>query len=168
METNKQYVHGQVFPDHGKTGDEASRQGPPKDFTDFQSAVLYNEVLKEVPKRELDYWLEIAKEGVVKPAVGLKFDDGKPRMDLIDPEFLEDMGAVLGYGAKKYAQHNWRNGLHVSRTIAAIYRHLGAINRGEDRDPESGHLHSAHLGVNVQFLNWMIKNKPEMDDRWKP
>lgn len=98
---------------------------------------------------------------------GIKFDQHKPRMDLLDAEFLEDMASVLGFGAQKYSASNWRKGLHVSRTIAAIYRHLGAINRGEDIDPESGLLHSAHLGVNVQFLNWMIKNKPEFDDRYK-
>jgi hypothetical protein len=114
---------------------------------DFAKAMIYNQAISET---------------------GLKFDADKPRMDLLDSEFLEDMAGVLTFGAKKYAPHNWRKGLHISRTIAAIYRHLGAINRGEDRDPESGLLHSAHLGVNVQFLNWMLKNKPEMDDRWKP
>lgn len=99
---------------------------------------------------------------------GLKYDKEKPPMDLLDPDFLEHMASVLGFGAAKYERYNWKNGIQVSRLIAAAYRHLGAINRGEDRDPESGCSHSAHLGCCVMFLDWMLENKPEMDDRWKP
>lgn len=99
---------------------------------------------------------------------GMKYDSEKPQMDLLDPDFLEDVAKVLTFGAKKkYAAHNWRQGINVSRLVAATYRHLGAINRGEDIDPESGLPHTAHLGCCVMFLNWTLKNKPEMDDRWK-
>ena len=98
---------------------------------------------------------------------GLKYDGEKPRMDLLDSGYLEDVAKVLTFGAKKYSDHNWREGINYSRLIAASYRHLGAINRGEDTDPESGLPHTAHLGCCVQFLNWMMKTKPELDDRWK-
>lgn len=98
---------------------------------------------------------------------GLKYDSEKPRMDLLDPLFLEDVAKVLTFGANKYAAHNWREGIYYSRLIAAAYRHLGAINRGEDIDPESGLPHTAHLGCCIQFLNWMMRTKPELDDRWK-
>jgi len=97
----------------------------------------------------------------------LKYDGEKPRMDLLDPDFLENVAKVLTFGAKKYAAHNWRNGISHSRLIAAAYRHLGAISRGEDRDPESGLPHTAHLGCCVQFLDWMQANRPDLDDRWK-
>ena len=104
------------------------------------------------------------KEG--KLPMGLKYDDEKPRMDLLDADFLEDVAKVLTVGANKYAAHNWRSGISVSRLIAASYRHLGAINRGEDLDPESNLPHTAHLGCCVQFLNWTLKNKKEFDDRF--
>lgn len=97
---------------------------------------------------------------------GLKYDGEKARMDLLDADFLEDVAKVLTFGAKKYAAHNWRSGIATSRLIAASYRHLGAINRGEDIDPESGLPHTAHLGCCVMFLNWMFANKPELDDRY--
>ena len=97
---------------------------------------------------------------------GLKFDQEKPRMDLIDASFLEELGEVLGFGARKYAAHNWRNGIEYSRIIAAIYRHIGAINRGEDIDPESGLPHTGHLACCVMFLSWMMKNRKDMDNRW--
>lgn len=99
-------------------------------------------------------------------AEGLKYDSGKPRMDLLDPAALEGVAAVLTFGAEKYAAHNWRNGINVSRLIAASYRHLGAINQGEDIDPESGLPHVDHLGCCVMFLRWMLVNRPERDDRW--
>lgn len=99
---------------------------------------------------------------------GMKFDGEKPRMDLLDPKFLEDVARVLTFGAKKYAAHNWRKGINTSRLIGAIYRHLGAINSGEDTDPESGLPHSAHLGCCIMFLHWTMANRPDLDDRWRP
>lgn len=98
---------------------------------------------------------------------GLKYDQEKSPMALLDAEFLEGVGNVLGFGARKYAAHNWRNGIDVSRLISAAYRHLGAINRGEDIDPESGLEHAYHLGCCVMFLASMLKHYPEHDDRWK-
>lgn len=105
----------------------------------------------------------------VKPEqiTGLKHDDGKSRIDLIDSEFLEGLGNVLKFGANKYAAHNWRGGIAYSRLIGAAYRHLGAINRGEDIDEESGYPHVYHLACCVMFLSWMIKHRPDLDDRWK-
>lgn len=98
---------------------------------------------------------------------GLKYDNEKPPMALIDPEFLEGVAGVLGFGATKYAEHNWRNGISVSRLISAAYRHLGAINKGEDIDPESGRHHAYHLGCCVMFLASMLSTRPDLDDRWK-
>lgn len=98
---------------------------------------------------------------------GVKFDGAKPRMDLLDPEFLEHVAQVLTFGAQKYDAHNWRQGITVSRLIGAAYRHLGAINKGEDLDPESGLPHAAHLGCCVMFLDWHLTHRPELDDRYK-
>ena len=98
---------------------------------------------------------------------GQKYDQAKPPMALLDPAFLEEVANVLGFGANKYAAHNWRNGIQYSRLISAAYRHLGAINRGEDIDPESGLPHAGHLGCCVMFLSSMMKTRPDMDDRWK-
>ncbi len=101
------------------------------------------------------------------PETGQKFDNEKPRMSLIDPEFLEGLAEVLTKGAKKYAAHNWRGGISVSRLLDASYRHLGAINRGEDLDSEWNLPHVYHLACEVMFLSWMIKHRPDLDDRWK-
>lgn len=98
---------------------------------------------------------------------GQKFDQEKPPMALLDADFLEGVARVLGFGASKYAAHNWRNGITYSRLISAAYRHLGAINRGEDIDPESGLSHAYHLGCCIMFLASMMNTRPDLDDRWK-
>lgn len=98
---------------------------------------------------------------------GVKHDNNKPPIDLVDAEFIEGLAKVLGFGATKYARHNWRNGITYSRLIAAAYRHLGAINKGENLDDESGEPHVYHLACCVQFLSWMLTHRKDLDDRYK-
>ena len=98
---------------------------------------------------------------------GVKFDQDKPKMDLLDPLALEGLTKVLTFGAHKYAAHNWRGGLSYCRLLAALFRHGFAILRGEDNDPESGLPHIDHLGCCWMFLSNMMKTRPDMDDRWK-
>lgn len=98
---------------------------------------------------------------------GRKDDNEKPPMALLDAEYLEGIARVLGYGATKYAPDNWRGGIHFRRLISAAYRHLGAINRGEDIDSETGELHAYHLGCTNMFLASMMNHRPDMDDRYK-
>lgn len=100
--------------------------------------------------------------------IAIKQDEGKSRVDLLDPDWLTGIGEVLKFGANKYSDNNWRRGFKWSRLIAAALRHLFAIMRGENIDPESGLPHVDHLGCCVMFLAWHMKNKPELDDRWKP
>jgi len=99
---------------------------------------------------------------------GTKYDQDKAPVALVDPDFIEEVARVLGFGAAKYAADNWRNGISYRRLISAAYRHLGAINRGEDTDLESGLPHTGHLACCVMFLDWMQKNRPDLDDRWYP
>ena len=96
-----------------------------------------------------------------------KFDAEKARTDLLDPVALEGLAQVLGFGAKKYAANNWRKGLVYSRLIGAMLRHLFAIMRGEDVDPESGLPHIDHLGCCWMFLSHFMKTRPDLDDRSK-
>lgn len=97
---------------------------------------------------------------------GLKYDNDKPQMALLDSNYLEGVAEVLTFGARKYHAHNWRGGITVSRLVSATYRHLGAINRGEDIDSESGLPHVYHLGCCTMFLAEMLQ-RPEQDDRYK-
>lgn len=106
-------------------------------------------------------------DGWTQPG-GTKYDQEKPRMDLLDPWALEGLAKVLTFGAGKYAAHNWRSGIVYSRISAALLRHLSAIQRGEDIDPESGLPHVDHLGCCWMFLSNFMKTRPDLDDRWHP
>jgi hypothetical protein len=105
-------------------------------------------------------------KGKAHSAKGVKYDQGKPRMDLLDPTALSELSKVLSFGASKYSAHNWRGGIAISRLVAASYRHLSAFNNGETYDEETGLQHAAHLMCCAMFIIWTIINKPELDDRW--
>ena len=98
---------------------------------------------------------------------GTKHDAGKPRTDLLDYTFIEGISTVLGFGAIKYAEDNWRGGIKIRRLIGACLRHVFAFLQGQDNDPESGLSHLYHAGCCLMFAAWMLQNKPELDDRWK-
>jgi hypothetical protein len=98
---------------------------------------------------------------------GVKYDQGKLPMHLLDRTALEAVAGVLAHGAVKYAPENWRGGIEYTRLIGAAMRHLHALNDCEDVDPESGHLHAAHAMCCLMMLIWMMKCRPDLDDRWR-
>lgn len=93
----------------------------------------------------------------------MKFDEDKPRFDLIDPWFHEDVAKVLTMGAKKYKVNNWKKNKDITRYISALERHLNAIKKGELKDEESLLQHSAHIACNAMFLHYMIKEMGNED-----
>lgn len=98
---------------------------------------------------------------------GLKYDTGKPPIDLVDSETILAIATVLAYGAIKYEPHNWRKGIAWSRLYAGVQRHLLAFWAGEEIDPESGLPHLAHAGCGLMFLQWHSNHRADLDDRWK-
>ena len=96
---------------------------------------------------------------------GIKHDEGKPRLDLLPVEALEEIALVLAFGEKKYGTHQWRNGFQWSRIYGALLRHLFAFMRGEDYDKESGISHLGHMGACALFLITHWKLKLGKDDR---
>lgn len=95
---------------------------------------------------------------------GLKYDQEKPRLDLLIndmPLALEEIAAVLTYGANKYAPGNW---MHVDnaedRYLAAQMRHELSYARGNEVDGET-HLHElAHSACCALFrLELALRNR---------
>lgn len=101
-----------------------------------------------------------------KGPVALKNDSNKLPLDLLDPVALEGIAAVLQFGAKKYAPHNWRKGFTWSRLIAAMLRHTFAIMNGELIDKESGLPHIDHVGCCWMFLSNHMKKRRDLNDLW--
>ena len=94
-----------------------------------------------------------------------KFDQGKPRVDLVPPEAVLELARVLGFGAQKYDARNWELGMEWSRPYAAAIRHLLSWWSGENLDPESGLPHLSHALCNLTFLvTYTVKNTGT-DDR---
>lgn len=96
---------------------------------------------------------------------GLRYNDGKRRLDLVPQSMVDGVADVLTFGAKKYAENNWKKGMKWSTVIASLERHLAALKRGEDFDPESGLLHIDHINTNGAFLKEYYKIYPQGDNR---
>lgn len=93
------------------------------------------------------------------------------RHDLMPRKGLDAIARVFGFGAEKYADHNWRNRYEWGKSLAALERHIGAFMDGETYDPESGLPHLAHAGFHILvLLTWLAEDgegvENEMDDRW--
>jgi hypothetical protein len=93
---------------------------------------------------------------------GRKFDDGKPRWDLLPFGPVEDVVRVLTFGAKKYADNNWQNVTPFrERYFSAAMRHIAAYKRGEWLDTDSNLPHLAHAICDLIFLMWHYNIKRE-------
>jgi hypothetical protein len=125
---------------------------------------------------ESDSFFESRFELVEAPPadVGLKFDDGKPRMDLLPMDALEAVAMVLRYGATEkvrpdgqrgYGDRNWEKGLAWGRLAGAALRHLGAWMRGVELDAESGLPHLHHFGCCALMLIALVLRKKGEDTR---
>ena len=101
---------------------------------------------------------------VAGTAGGTKHDQAKPRMDLLDTYALTQLTLVLGFGAKKYADDNWRSGIASRRLLAATLRHVLAYMDGQDLDEESNLSHLAHAMCNLMFAINLAHTKPELSD----
>lgn len=96
---------------------------------------------------------------------GTRYNAGKTKWGLLSWPALKELVAVLEFGAQKYAAWNWSNGLSWSECFESLQRHLTAWYAGEDKDPETGLSHIAHVFCNAMFLMHFIIFKTGRDDR---
>ena len=86
-------------------------------------------------------------------------------------EIAEAYARVAEFGAQKYAPWNWSQGLPRVQLLGSLLRHVFAYLRGEDRDRDSGLLHSDHILWNavalVHNIHWNLEDgrrgEPERD-----
>jgi hypothetical protein len=97
--------------------------------------------------------------------LGVKYDTGKPRFDLIPTRPMVQLAEIYAYGAAKYADRNWEKGMEFSRVYAAAQRHLHAYWSGQDLDEESALPHLAHAAFGLLALLEFTTTHPELDDR---
>ena len=76
---------------------------------------------------------------------GRKYDGDKPKLYLLPPKSILEVGKVLTYGAEKYDPENWRKVDDLqNRYTSAALRHIFAHIDGEENDEETGLSHLAH------------------------
>ncbi len=109
---------------------------------------------------------KLTESGGVDKDTGMKYDSEKPDYSLLSSVAIEELSKVLSFGKKKYAAHNWRKGIAISRLIAAALRHLFALLRGETFDPETGLHHAAHCMCCCMFIIELMSTNPGLDDRY--
>lgn len=98
---------------------------------------------------------------------GKKFDAGKEPWHLLPVDAVRGVVRVLAFGAGKYGERNWENGMAWSRCYAAAQRHITAWWEGESTDPETGYSHLWHAACCVLFLAAYELRSAGTDDRPK-
>jgi len=95
----------------------------------------------------------------------IKFDEGKPRFDLIPGDALEQLAILYTRGAQKYEANNWLKGKEYGSFFAALQRHAWKWKQGEDIDEETGVNHMAAVAWNaIALLTYQLRDIGE-DDR---
>lgn len=108
----------------------------------------------------------MAKKKVV---VGDRKNSNKLRWRNVPLWLLEDLIAVGHEGEKKYTTFNFLKGQYVNNCMDSLKRHLSKFENPyeSDLDEESGVSHMAHCVWNALVICYVMKYKPELDDRYK-
>ncbi len=118
-------------------------------------------------QKQLEEWKDryVPTLGQTQNKEGLKFDGGKPDLTLLPRGPLWEIAKVLMFGETKYGRNNWKNGIQMTRLLAAAQRHIQQFQDGENKDKETNTLHLANACANLMFAMWMLENKPDYDNR---
>mgnify|MGYP000197493268 CR=1 FL=1 len=133
--------------------DHVGGDGPPFIGAKAGHCVVVNESSLEL----ID--TEVSPPVPPKISGGVKYDDGKPRYDLMPPDAENAIAKILTFGAEKYADRNWEDGMNWGRLYGAARRHLSKYWAGENYDSDSGELHLAHAACCVMMLlSYQLRN----------
>lgn len=72
----------------------------------------------------------------------------------------------MTYGESTKGRDQWKLGIETSYLIDAAFRHLLQFMDGEDLDSDSKCSHLGSAMANLSFAIWMLKHRPDLDDRW--
>lgn len=114
--------------------------------------------------------------GVPDVKQGRKSDEDKVRTDLFPYDALIAICHVLTFGAQKYQDRNWEQGIKYGRVFGACMRHLIAWWQCKEPtdvnflfgslDAETGMSHLWHAGCCIVFLiAYEARGMAQFDDR---
>lgn len=115
-----------------------------------------------VPDSFCDRVLGAPKSNNPKRAYGVR----KPSAQFIPPVAIIEESVVMALGAEKYTAFNWQDDpVDATTYYSAAIRHLLQWFSGEDRDPESGASHLAHVRACMAILLDAQASGKLIDDR---
>lgn len=106
------------------------------------------------------------KETRVTSPTGGQKGEKLPKFGGMDALAALEVARVYGFGEQKYERYNYLKGYKWSLSIDALFRHLFAFLSGEDRDPESGLLHTSHVEWHASALSAFALRGIGEDDRF--
>ncbi len=107
--------------------------------------------------------------GVTDAMLGIRHDDGKPRMDLLPGDALFGVARVMTWACTEkdppYDPRNWEKGMPWSKLFAPILRHLWDWWQGKEVDDESGLHPLEHAACDCLMLLASVMREIGEDDR---
>jgi len=102
-------------------------------------------------------------------SVGDRKNSGKLRWRNVPMFLIEPLIQVGAKGEEKYATFNFLKGMYVNDCMDSLKRHLMKLEdpNQPDTDEESGLCHAAHIAWNALVICYMLKTRPDLDDRYK-
>ena len=89
------------------------------------------------------------------------------QMDQLPVQALWELAEHFGFGAEKYAKHNFRRGYDWSLSYNACMRHLLQFWGGEDIDEETGSKHVVAAAWHCLCMATFMDEHKDYDDRYK-
>jgi len=96
--------------------------------------------------------LDMPSEYVPADGGGLRYTEGKVRLDLIPFEWVWGLGQVMTTSTAKYPDRNWERGMAWTTCVGCLLRHVFKWLAGERTDAESGCHHLLHAAWNCLAL----------------
>lgn len=123
-------------------------------------------VEREVRAEEEQGIEPVVPAGSGNPKDRLAQAQDKPPLEFLEPAADELIARVMQNGAKKYGRRNYiAERIDLMVYIAAIKRHVAALQEGQDLDPDTGIHHLAHVGANVHVVLAALKAGTLNDNR---
>lgn len=78
-------------------------------------------------------------------------------LSILNLDLEDEVSRVCKFGADKYSEGNYLEGIHYDRLLSAALRHYKKHVKKEQIDSESGLLHIAHTAANLLMLIELIE-----------
>ena len=121
----------------------------------LNSACTHNQIAAAPTESREEFTKRKEEEYQKKIELGIKFDMGKPRWELLPLDVIEQVVKILTMGAEKYKDDNWKYIPDAKeRYSAALQRHFmsywksnhhGSPTEEDTYDKDSGLNHLFHL-----------------------